>query len=534
MSQGDSTRSDEVMDHSAHDRPRRERGIEAARGYEEARRAILEGGIEALLDRAQIQPTDITAAMFDRYTEDALIRISTSSLTLMDDKNPAEFISDGFGRLCEHLKWGASERFGGLMAVIKLCGVRLPRPCPPQWLGKPRTSADRQNDEPEMVHEDEEPSQDGADTGSSVSSASTWMGGEVDASWRIPEKILALLPLQLCVTTSAEQAAEFLPSHGEGNPQTARHIRTPAELHKLSRTVDSAWRHVKFKTMHFDPVLARINSFSGVPDGEKEHIRAMYKNYMMAVEMASRQLNLIAAFVAQTELELSDGDDPESPDAEGTGPFSLSGRAPEAWALFEATIAAIAHPAQQLSVLLTNKIAAAYSLAGDPSIRLFVPDDTLKVAPPIDETDLVKKRQAEGELQAEMNPPKRTKSTPFSGRAASTTPGGGRRGRGGSSARGRGSVQRGRGGNRGRSRGGSRDGSHGGSHGGTRGPRTERAAAASGTSDGDGSASAPSADGSSGGRGRGGYRGGYRGSGGGDRGSGRGSGHGGGSSYQRY
>ena len=106
MSQGDSTRSDEVMDHSAHDRLRRERGIEAARGYEEARRAILEGGIEALLDRAHIQPTDITAAMFDRYTEDALIRISTSSLTLMDNKNPAEFISDGFGRLSEHLQMG--------------------------------------------------------------------------------------------------------------------------------------------------------------------------------------------------------------------------------------------------------------------------------------------------------------------------------------------------------------------------------------------------------------------------------------------
>ena len=215
------------------------------------------------------------------------------------------------------------------MAVIKLCGVRLPRPCPPQWLVKPRTSADRQNDEPEMVHEDEEPSQDGADTGSSVSSASTWMGGEVDASWRIPEKILALLPLQLCVTTTAEQAAEFLPSHGEGNPLTARHIRTPAELHKLSRTVDSAWRHVKCKTMHFDPVLSRINTFSTVPDGEKEQIRLMHKNYMIAVEMAARQLNRLTAFVAQTELELGDGNDPDATDSEGTGPFSLSGAHPK-------------------------------------------------------------------------------------------------------------------------------------------------------------------------------------------------------------
>jgi hypothetical protein len=95
----------------------------------------------------------------------------------------------------------------------------------------------------------------------------------------------------------------------------------------------------------------------------------MHKQYTLTVEMATRQLNLIAAFVAQTELELGDGEDPDATGSEGTGPFSLSERAPEAWALLEATIAAIAHPAQQLSALLTNKIAAAYSLAGDPSIN---------------------------------------------------------------------------------------------------------------------------------------------------------------------
>ncbi len=76
MSQSDSTRGDEVMDHGAHDRLRQERGIEAVRGKEEARRAIEEGGIVALLSRAQILTTDITAAMLDRYTEDALIRIA--------------------------------------------------------------------------------------------------------------------------------------------------------------------------------------------------------------------------------------------------------------------------------------------------------------------------------------------------------------------------------------------------------------------------------------------------------------------------
>jgi hypothetical protein len=354
------------------------------------------------------------------------------------------------------------------------------------------------------------------------------MGGEVDKSWQISEKVLALLPLQLCVTTSAQQAAEHLPSHSEGNPPTARHIRTATELQKLSRTVASVWKPVKFQTMHFDQLLARVNAFSAVPDAEKEQIRSMHKQYTLTVEMATRQLNLIAAFVAQTELELGDGEDPDATGSEGTGPFSLSERAPEAWALLEATIAAIAHPAQQLSALLINKISAAYSLAGDPSIKLFVPDDALKVSPPIDETELVKKRQAEEELQAAMNPTKRTKSTSFSGRATSTTPGGGRRGRGGSSTRGRGTAQHGRGGYRGGSRGGSRGGYNSG-----RGPRTDRAAATSGTSDGDGASSAPAGDGYRGGRGRGGYRGGYRG-GGSDRGSGRGGGHGGGNTHQRF
>jgi hypothetical protein len=54
------------MDHGAHDPLRRERGIEAARGNEEARRAIEEGGIVALLSQTQIQKTDITAAMLLR------------------------------------------------------------------------------------------------------------------------------------------------------------------------------------------------------------------------------------------------------------------------------------------------------------------------------------------------------------------------------------------------------------------------------------------------------------------------------------
>ena len=238
----------------------------------------------------------------------------------------------------------------------------------------------------------------------------------------IPEDILRTLPLQLCITSTVDQAAEFLPSQGEGHPQTARHIRTPQELHKLSRTVNSAWRSVKFRSMPFDPLLARVNTFSVVPESEKEQIRSMSMSHVLAVDMAARQLNLFGALVAQVNLRMGAGDPQD-----GSAPFSRRTAAPEAWALLEATMAAIAHPPQQLSVLLTNRIAAAYASAGDPSIKLFVEDDSLKIAPPIVEADLINKRKAEGDLQAAMNPNKRAKDTAFSGRRPSRT---GRRARG--------------------------------------------------------------------------------------------------------
>ena len=176
---------------------------------------------------------------------------------------------------------------------------------------------------------------------------------------------------------SVDQAAEFLPSHGEGIPQTARHSRTPQELHKLSRTVNSAWRSVKFRSMHFNALLARVNAFSVVPESEKEQIRSMNMSHVLAVDMAARQLNLFGAFVAQVNLGMGAGDPQD-----GSAPFSLRTAAPEAWALLEATMAAIAHPPQQLPVLLTNKIATAYASAGDPSIRWFGADHALKVAHP--------------------------------------------------------------------------------------------------------------------------------------------------------
>jgi hypothetical protein len=339
MAQVDTSRRDEARELDSDDRLRLDQiEIDAVRGCEETRRAIMEGGHPALLQRAQLPDADILQAIMDRWTEEALVQFSTSSLTVLHDKSPRDFLSKGLGRVGSHLKWSADQLFSGLLATVKLCGLRLQRPCPPQWLVKPRTSAVlREGVELQEVL-DEEPIHDGADAGSSVSSTSTCLGGDVDESWTVPEHILCALPLTLCVINTEEQAAEYLPSQAEGHPHTARHLRTPAELHRLSKTVKGVWRGIKFGTMGFEPLIKRVCAFSVEPDDKKELIRSTHKSYLLAVDMATRQINLFAAFAAQTELELGAGD------PEDSEPFSLHTRTPEAWALFEATVAAIAHP----------------------------------------------------------------------------------------------------------------------------------------------------------------------------------------------
>ena len=233
MAQG----GDEARELNPHSRLRLDQiEIDAARGCEEARRAIGEGGHLARLQRAQLLEADIFIATTGRWTEDALMQFSTSSLTALHDKSHVEFFSKGLGRVGSHLKWNAGQSFSGLRATVKLCGLRLHRPCPPQWLVKPRTPVLREGVEPRMVL-DEEPIHEWADSGSSVSSASTWLGGDVDESWTVPEHILGSLRLTMCVKNTEQQPAEFLPSDAEGHPHTARHLRTPAELHKLSKAV---------------------------------------------------------------------------------------------------------------------------------------------------------------------------------------------------------------------------------------------------------------------------------------------------------
>jgi hypothetical protein len=250
------------------------------------------------LSRAQILTTDITTAMLDRYTEEALIRISTSSLILMDDKGPAEFISNGLGLLSEHLQWSASERFGGLLATIKLSGVRLPRPCPPQWLVKPRTPADHNNDEPEMVLDEVPLHENGADSRSSVSSSSTWMGGEVDKSWQIPEKFPALLPLQLGVTTPAEQAAEYLPSHSvRGIPLRPVTSEPPPKL-QLSRTGPTPGEPSSSRRCTSPALITRVKVFSGRTGHRQGADPFEDKNYPLPVEMAVGHRNRLAALLA--------------------------------------------------------------------------------------------------------------------------------------------------------------------------------------------------------------------------------------------
>ena len=215
MAQG----GDEARELNPHSRLRLDQiEIDAARGCEEARRAIGEGAHLALLQRAQLLEADIFIATTDRWTEDALVQFSTSSLTALHDKSPVEFFSKGLGRVGSHLKWSAGQFFSGLRATVKLCGLRLHRPCPPQWLVKPRTPVLREGVEPRMVL-DEEPIHEWADSGSSVSSASTWLGGDVDESWTVPEHILGSLPL-----ISASKTPSSKPQNS--SPPTRRVIPT--------------------------------------------------------------------------------------------------------------------------------------------------------------------------------------------------------------------------------------------------------------------------------------------------------------------
>ena len=244
MAQG----GDEARELNPHSRLRLDQiEIDAARGCEEARRAIGEGGHLALLQRAQLLEADIFIATTGRWTEDALVQFSTSSLTALHDKSPVEFISKGLGRVGSHLKWSAGQFFSGLRATVKLCGLRLHRPCPPQWLVKPRTPVLREGVEPRMVL-DEEPIHEWADSGSSVSSASTWLGGDVDESWTVPEHILGSLPLISASKTPSSKPQNSSPPtesittlfggsspHGPSSPNTRRVTQTLESGVRFSR-----------------------------------------------------------------------------------------------------------------------------------------------------------------------------------------------------------------------------------------------------------------------------------------------------------
>ena len=103
--------------------------IEAVAGIADARRAITEGGIvallvaeggsEALLVRTQVLKTDISKAYLDGYSEGALIRLSASTLSQLHDSGPLELVSKELGLVGRHQEWDADLRLGSLMATFK-------------------------------------------------------------------------------------------------------------------------------------------------------------------------------------------------------------------------------------------------------------------------------------------------------------------------------------------------------------------------------------------------------------------------------
>ena len=93
--------------------------IEAVAGIAEARRAITEGGSEALLVRTQVLKTDISKAYLDGYSEGALIRLSASTLSQLHDSGPLELVSKELGLVGRHQEWDADLRLGSLMATFK-------------------------------------------------------------------------------------------------------------------------------------------------------------------------------------------------------------------------------------------------------------------------------------------------------------------------------------------------------------------------------------------------------------------------------
>jgi len=239
---------------------------EAVRGVSRARSAIEEGGHARLLEVAKLTPQEIDSAASDGMTEEALRNVAAMTLATSSDlKGPRRFVRSGLGRLANNLDWSAAQRFSGLLATVKLCGISLPDPpsrqeppslvppSPRAGLGSPRG---REDDEYGSDSESDE------QTKSSASSNSTWMGEERDRAWDIPINIRAVVPKNLFLSsTESMQAAQSL---SLAETESALRIRDDASLRRMLQTVKSARTFTPVGRRDFEGLIGRLKNTSAI------------------------------------------------------------------------------------------------------------------------------------------------------------------------------------------------------------------------------------------------------------------------------
>ena len=390
-------------------------------GLEEASTALAEGGLDRLLDLAGLSLFDqIFPIVANGWTVAVIKRYSGAILTQARDKAVWVSISNTLHRAGTVHKWTGTQYLGGLIATLKLCGILLPS-YPPPYDEDPASPLVAQTGDSD-AGQGPDPSVHGA---SSHSSASTWMAPAEESALEHADAVKEILPCNLFVLNRTEQSSGTVPSLGPGHERTARHFRNERELSAVIKQMKMTHKFVNFDRADFVGQVERLCSFSSVSAKDKEDLRSCLKSYLQAYQIGSLQLNLLAALLTRAIDEVGDHAEEIVTD------FILARDAPETWAIAEVMVAALAFTAEQCSVKLLNLITKAYAGSAQPAIVPHVENNFL-VPIPVDEPTLLQKRKIETEMQTLRNPAssKRARNDGFSGRATTTSRGGGQRTRG--------------------------------------------------------------------------------------------------------
>lgn len=418
-------------------------------GFKEALWALGHGGHTALLNRAQVSEAEIDDRILHGWTVESLRGHSGHIWTQAREWDVKRFCLGTLRRFGAVHSWTDHQDFSGLCAALKICRLDLPRDAPlddetanaaadgsppaaptalPARDGAPTSGLTTRTEATEEKSFD-----DGSSVGTtSESSNATWMEPEGAADARLfDDGVMYLFPAQLLVASTAELAAQSVPSLADGNPPTARQFRNDKEQNDVVREIFKVWHARQFGKAELNPEVDRLCAFSSVPVKDKELLKFLLKSYNNLHHSASLQLNLLLAAVTQVQHEVSDWAECES-----NTPFTLQSNTPEGWALLQVLVAALAYPVVKVCVELVNMIAGAYAMTKTPVITPFTPVSNL-VRIEIDQASLLKKRTDEIAVLALMNPapPKKARTeSSFSGRATTSPRGGGQRARGSSNA----------------------------------------------------------------------------------------------------